>query len=89
MKATIKKINDLVYPEAKALIDYEPNEVNLEMLLSAIRQKYFDYFIDTVLVRDNDFFIKIELFEGFSWQLNRTLTEQSEKTQQTIKNLFE
>ena len=85
MKATIKKINELVYPEAKELIAYEPKEVNLEMLLVALNSSdiQYDFHIDEniIVFEFNHYFVY--------WQLNNTLTEQSESTQQTIKNLFE
>ena len=97
MKATIKKINELVYPEAKALIAYEPKEVHLEMLLVAIKKLNnlpigLEFEIkNTISVYDvalHSEYIIGNVF-SFDWQLNKTLTEQSESTQQTIKNLFE
>ena len=88
MEATIKKINELVYQEDYAYC--ETDQVNLEMLLVALQQSYITTTcleIKKVHIscQDNDF----ELIGWFHWQLNKTLTEQSEQTQQTIKNLFE
>ena len=93
MKETIKKINELVYPKAKALIAYEPNEVTLEMLLVALSNVKDYHYIETDLFIDNIFRVVVqtplESYNEFMWQLNKTLTEQSESTKQTIKNLFE
>jgi hypothetical protein len=79
MKATIKKINELVYGNSYT---YRIQIVNLEMLLTSLKYyKVEKQLRDTLLIRvPKNYFI---------WQLNKTLTEQSEQTQQTIKNLFE
>ena len=85
MKATIKKINELVYPDVKMdnEIVWNNQMPNLEMLLVALPNEY------DVFKNKNDFLVTNSKGSAFIWQLNKTLTEQSESTQETIKNLFE
>jgi hypothetical protein len=86
MKSTIKKINELVY--GSDYIYYKHDNVNLEMLLVAISQKCHNIF-SCYQISKNEISVHYSLNGLFIWQLNKTLTEQSEQTQQTIKNLFE
>ena len=83
MKETIKNINELVYPDYEIRYFEEKEDVNLEMLLVALPNEY------DVFKNKNDFLVTNSKGSAFIWQLNKTLTEQSEQTQQTIKNLFE
>jgi hypothetical protein len=90
MKATIKKINELVYPPDYKKQYFEGKEdVNLEMLLVALGILNKKRSQPIGIIYD---FSSGEIRYGYKsiiWQLNKTLTEQSEKTQKTIKNLFE
>lgn len=87
MKDTIIKINELIYPDIpkEILKAFESDKITLEDVLLALDNigKYF-----TINHKDNKIVIE-HIGNPIIWQLTKTLTQQSETTQQTIKQIFE
>ena len=82
MKDTMINITKLVYPDLKTIVCADPN---LEEVLVALSKKYpftIGIILNIVTIYNGDEF-EIE------WQLTKTLTQQSESTQETIKQIFE
>ena len=87
MKDTIRKINELIYPDIPkdVLRAFESDKITLEDVLVALVR-----LSDEADIWQVDNFIHVKFNElKFLWQLTKTFTQQSSETQLTIKQIFE
>lgn len=81
MKDTIRKIDEFVYGISREL--FNDDKITLEDVLVAMSKKrtYVSGHVkDIITIYGNEFTI--------DWQLTKTLTQQSEETQNAIKQIF-
>jgi len=81
MKDTIRKIDEFVYGISREL--FNDDKITLEDVLVAMSKKrtyVLGHVKDIITIYGNEFTI--------DWQLTKTLTQQSEETQNAIKQIF-